>query len=355
MTTRVLLVANTGTFVGGGQASLLGLVDHLDRDRFEPYVVCPEEGDFSEALLERGIPTLVRRMPSFRGPSVLRVPFAMSSWLDLVRRYEIELMHADGTRAMMHAGPVGKLASVPVLWHVRVLGTDGLLDRALARIATRVVVNSHAVARRFDFLEASSRGPCVIHNGVDLDAFTHARPDPALRRQWRLEGKLVLALLRARGVDATLILVGDEVPSSRGERARLEDIAKRRQVQDHCVFAGFRRDVPQILKQADLLLHTACNEPFGRALIEAMASSLAVVASGGGGVEEVVRDGVTGVVVRSDSPEVWAQTIARLYRDRRLRRQMGAAGRRRAEDYFSLESHVAGVERLYEEVLSSTQ
>ncbi|HEX9726038.1 MAG TPA: glycosyltransferase, partial [Vicinamibacteria bacterium] len=165
----------------------------------------------------------------------------------------------------------------------------------------------------------------------------------------------VLALLRARGVDATLILVGDEVPSSRGERARLEDIAKRRQVQDHCVFAGFRRDVPQILKQADLLLHTACNEPFGRALIEAMASSLAVVASGGGGVEEVVRDGVTGVVVRSDSPEVWAQTIARLYRDRRLRRQMGAAGRRRAEDYFSLESHVAGVERLYEEVLSSTQ
>jgi glycosyltransferase involved in cell wall biosynthesis len=376
MTRRVLLVANTGTFVGGGQMSLMGLVDHLDRERFEPYVVCPEEGDFSEALLERGIPTLVRRMPSFRGWSALRVPFAMSAWLDLVRRYRIELLHADGTRAMMHAGPVGRLTSVPVLWHVRVLGTDGLLDRALARIATRVLVNSHAVAHRFDFLQAraSSRGPEVIHNGVDLEPFKHARPDPALRRQWRLEGKLVLAslaqlipwkrqdlaievlsLLRARGVDATLLLIGDEVPASRGERARLEDIAKRRQVRDHCVFTGFRRDVPQVLKQADLLLHTGCNEAFGRALVEAMASSLAVVAAHGGGVEEVVLDGVTGVVVRSDSPVVWAETIARLYRDQALRRKMGAAGRRRAEDHFSVQSHVAGVEHVYEEVLSSTQ
>ena len=261
-------------------------------------------------------------------------------------------------------------------WHVRVLGTDGLLDRALARVATRVLVNSHAVARRFDFLEArpGSPHPSVVHNGVDLEPFTHARPDPLLRRQWGLEGKLVLAslaqlipskrqdlaievlsLLRAKGVDATLLLIGDEVPASRGERARLEDIAKRRRVQDHCVFAGFRRDVPQVLKQADLLLHTARDEPFGRALIEAMASSLAVVASGGGGVEEVVQDGVTGVVVRSDSPEVWAETIARLHRDQALRRKMGAAGRRRAEDYFSIQSHVAGVEHVYEEVLSSTQ
>ena len=376
MTTRVLLVANTGTFVGGGQVSLLGLVDGMNRDRFEPYVVCPEEGDFLEALLERGIPTLVRRMPSFRGLSALTVPFAIRSWLELVRRYEIELLHANGTRAMLHAGLVGKLASVPVLWHVRVMGTDGLLDRALARVSTRVLVNSHAVAHRFDFLgaQSSSRGPSVIHNGVDLEPFARARPDPALRREWGLAGKFVLALLaqlipwkrqdlaieilsllRARGLDATLVLVGDEVPSTRGERARLEDIAKRRGVESHCIFAGFRRDVPQVLKQADLLLHPARDEAFGRALIEAMASSLAVVAAAGGGVEEIVQDGETGVVVRSASPEVWAEAIERLYRDQPLRRQMGAAGRRRAEEHFSVESHVASVERVYKEVLSSPQ
>jgi len=376
MTTRVMLVANTGTFLGGGQVSLLGLVERMNRDRFEPYVVCPEEGDFLEALLERGVPTLVRRMPSFRGWSAVSVPFAVRSWLDLVQQFGIELLHANGTRAMLHAALVGKLASVPVLWHVRVLGTDGWLDRALAHSAARVLVNSHAVARRFDFLQAESdsRRPRIIHNGIDLDPFRRAEPNPDLQREWDLEGKFVLAvlaqlipwkrqelaievlaLLRARGLDATLLLVGDEVPSSRGERARLQDMAERQGVAAHCIFTGFRRDVPQVLQQADVLLHPAHNEPFGRALVEAMAASLPVVVASGGGVEEVVLDGETGVVVRADSPETWVEVIERLYDDASLRRRMGAAGLRRAENCFSVESHVASVERVYEEVLSSPQ
>lgn len=371
-----MLVANTGTFLGGGQVSLLGLVERMNRDRFEPYVVCPEEGDFLEALLERGVPTLVRRMPSFRGWSAVSVPLAVRSWLDLVQQFGIELLHANGTRAMLHAALVGKLASVPVLWHVRVLGTDGWLDRALAHSAAQVLVNSHAVARRFDFLQAESdsRRPRIIHNGIDLDPFRRAQPDPDLRREWDLEGKFVLAvlaqlipwkrqelaievlaLLRARGLDATLLLVGDEVPSSRGERARLQDMAERQGVAAHCIFTGFRRDVPQVLQQADVLLHPARNEAFGRALVEAMASSLPVVVASGGGVEEVVLDGETGVVVRADSPETWVEVIERLYDDASLRRRMGAAGLRRAENCFSVESHVASVERAYEEVLSSPQ
>ena len=376
MTTRVLLAANAGSFLGGGQVSLLGLVERMNRARFEPYVVCPEEGDFLEALLERGVPALVRRMPSLRGWSGLTAPLALRPWIRLIHRYGIQLLHADGTRAMIHAGLAGRLASVPVLWHVRVLGSDGLLDRMLARISTRVLVNSDAVARRFDFMKSrsSSDGPTVIPNGVELESFARATRDPVLRRQWGLEGKFallmlaqlipwkrqdlaiqILSLLRKRGLNASLVLVGEEVASSRGERARLEELARRLGVDAYCVFAGFRRDVPQVLKQADVLLHTARDEPFGRALIEAMASSLPVVAAAGGGVEEVVEDGLTGVVVRSNSPEAWVGAIEKLYQDPPLRRQMGTAGRRRAEELFSIESHVAGVERVYEEVLSSGQ
>jgi glycosyltransferase involved in cell wall biosynthesis len=373
MKARVLMVENAGSFIGGGQVSFLSLVERLNRARFEPYVVCPEEGDFLEELLERGIPALVRRMPSLRGMGGLTLPLVLRSWLGLINAYDIDLLHANGTRAMIYAGLAGRFASLPVLWHVRVLGTDGLLDRILARLSTRVLVNSRAVARRFEFLgsRSGSRGPTVVPNGVELESFDRAAPDADLRKEWRLDGKFVLlelaqliswkrqelavqilALLRGRGMNASLVLVGDEVPSSRGERARLEDMARRLGVEGHCIFAGFRRDIPEVLKQADLLIHPAREEPFGRALIEAMASGLPVIAAGGGGVEEVVEDGVTGVIVRSASPEVWVQSIEKLYRDQPLRQQMGSAGRRRAEEHFSIESHVAGVERIYEEVLS---
>ena len=373
---RVLLAENAGSFVGGGQVSFLGLVARLDRSRFEPYMVCPEEGDFLEEALERGIPALIRRMPSLRGLGGLRLPSALRSWLTLIKKFRIDLLHANGTRAMIYAGLVGKIASIPVLWHVRVLETDGFLDRILAHLSTKVLVNSHAVARRFDFLggQSSSRGPTVVPNGVELGIFERATHDPVLRKEWKLDGKFVLlelaqliswkrqelalqilALLRRRGMNASLVLVGDEVPSSQGERARLHALAKRLGVESHCTFAGFRRDVPEVLKQADLLIHPAREEPFGRALIEAMASGLPVIAAGGGGVEEVVEDRVTGVIVRSASPEVWVEAIEKLHRDPSLRQKMGRAGRRRVAKHFTIESHVAGVEQIYEEVLSSSR
>lgn len=370
---RVLLAENAGSFVGGGQVSFLNLVARMDRSRFEPYVVCPEEGDFLEEALERGIPALIRRMPSLRGLGALRLPSALRSWLTLIKKFRIDLLHANGTRAMIYAGLAGRLTSIPVVWHVRVLASDGPLDKFLASLSTKVLVNSRAAAGRFEFL-GGSRGPTVVPNGVDVAQFEQASPDPELRKKWGLDAKFVLlvlsqlipskrqelaiealASLRRRGMKASLILVGDEVLASRGERARLEGVARRLGVTNDCVFAGFRRDVPELLKQADLLIHPGREESFGRALIEAMASGLPVIAAGGGGVEEVIEDGVTGVIVRSASPEVWVEAIEKLHRDPSLRRKMGAAGRRRVEKHFTIESHMAGVEQIYEEVLSSSR
>ena len=370
---RVLLIENSGSFLGGGQVSFLQLIEQLDRSRFEPSVVCPDKGDFFEAVVERGVPTFVLPMPSLRGLGWVSCPFAARSWLELMRRQSIDLLHANGSRAMIYAGLSGRLASRPVLWHVRVLGSDGILDRLLARLSSRVVVNSGAVAERFDFLERKNggRGPVVVPNGVDLRSFAEARPDPALSKAWRLKGEHVLvvlaqlipwkrqevaiemlAVMRQRGLNVALILVGDEVPSSRGYRARLEEKVRQLGVDGHCVFAGFRRDVRAILKTADLLIHTATPEPFGRALIEAMASGLPLVAAAGGGVEEVVEDGVTGRIVRGDEPSRWADVVSELLRNAPLREEMGLAGRRRAEAHFSMTTHAERVQQLYAELLS---
>lgn len=372
MKARILLVENSGRFVGGGQVSFLGLAERLDRSRFEPFVVCPEEGDFLEAVLERGIPALVRPMPSLRGLGGLALPGALPPWLKLVGRYRIDLLHANGTRAMIYAGLAGQLARRPVLWHVRVMKSDGLLDRVLARLSTRVLVNSRAVAERFRFLGSpnGAQGPVIIPNGVDLLAFARARPDPGLRSALGLEGRLVLAvlaqlipwkrhglalevlaLLRARGLPAALLLIGDEVPSSRGYRAQLEAEARRLGIDQDCVFTGFRRDVPQLLNLADILLHPAADEPFGRALLEAMAASLPVIVAAGGGVSEVVENGVSGLIVEAGDARAMARAAERLLSDAGLRRRMGEQGRTRAEEKFSIEAHAARLGEIYQEVL----
>lgn len=374
MLARVLFVENSGTIVGGGQVSLLQLIEGLDRSRFHPVVVCPGEGEFLEAVQRHEVPAFIIPMASLRRGGWWSFPGTVLALWKLMRFHRIDLVHVNGSRAMIYAGITARLASRPVLWHVRVLESDGILDRVLARLSSRVIVNSEAVRHRFDFLEhRNGNAPVVVPNGVDLQAFQDVQPEPVFSRQWRCSGGHVLvvlaqlipwkrqdlaiemlAVLRERGVDAGLVLIGDEVPATRGYRSQLEERAEKLGVQDHCFFVGFRRDAPALLKIADLLIHPATPEPFGRALIEAMAAEVPVVAAAGGGVEEIVEDGVSGRIVRSSDPAVWADVVEELLRDPEERQSMARAGRRRVEEQFSIEEHVGRIERLYQEVLEGS-
>lgn len=369
---RVLLVENSASLRGGGQVSFLTLMQCLDRDSFDPVAVSPEPGGFLDAVRDMGIPVFVLPMPSLRRLGSLSLPRSLWIWVGFLRRHGIDLIHANGSRAMIYAGLAGRLASCPVVWHVRVLDRDPWLDRVLAGLSTRVLVNSRAVAGRFDFLRSeNARGPEVVANGVDLETFARMPADPILSRDSRLTDRYVLLVLaqlipwkrhelaiemlsvmKRNGCEAALVLVGDEVEDTQGYRARLIDKANELGVAEDCVFTGFRNDIPAILKLADLLVHPAKPEPFGRALIEAMAAGIPAVAADGGGVLEVIDDGVTGTVVTSDEPACWAHIVEELLRDEPLRQRMGRAARRRAEILFSQELHARRVEQVYRQVLS---
>jgi glycosyltransferase involved in cell wall biosynthesis len=119
----------------------------------------------------------------------------------------------------------------------------------------------------------------------------------------------------------------------------------------HLRFVGFVADPAQIMSQIDILVHPADNESFGRIVVEAMAAGLPVVGVRGGGVGEIVVDEQTGLVASPDDAGGLAERIERLIRDASLRARLGAAGRRRAELNYSLESCAAGVLRVYEEAM----
>jgi glycosyltransferase involved in cell wall biosynthesis len=116
-------------------------------------------------------------------------------------------------------------------------------------------------------------------------------------------------------------------------------------------FTGWRDDVPALVALGDLFVLPSLNEPFGRVLIEAMATGKAVVATAAGGVPEIVVHGETGLLVPPGDPGALAAAVRELLDDAPRGARLGAAGRRRAETVFSLAGHVAAVERVYGEVL----
>ncbi len=123
-------------------------------------------------------------------------------------------------------------------------------------------------------------------------------------------------------------------------------------LEEHVTFLGAQPQ-PEVAAQmawADVFVQASVSEGFCNAVIEAQAMGLPVVASDAGGLPENVADGRTGFVVPRRDPAALAARIAELGRDPGLRRELGAAGRARVEECFSLPRQIAEFDRFYREV-----
>jgi glycosyltransferase involved in cell wall biosynthesis len=358
----ILVVSNHGAVVGGGELSLLDLLRGLDRDRWAPILVVPEDGEVAARGRDLDLPVHVIPLPSLRRPrrDAVRSAGALAR---LARATDAALIHANGSRAMAYTAAAGRSRGRPTLWHVRVADRDGLVDRVLCALATAIIATSRAVARRFPWAGAKVR---LVPNGVDLERFAPRPQSGALRASLGLPPSAPVAVSVGRHVpekgyrhlvDATAlverarpgvhwVLVGD------GElRGQLEAQARRLGLGSRVHFTGWRDDVADVLALADVFVLPSESEGFGRVLVEAMAMGRAVVATAVGGVPDVVVAGETGLLVRPADPVALADAVQALLADRAHASRLGAAGRARAESTFSLGAHVDAVERVYDEML----
>jgi len=106
-------------------------------------------------------------------------------------------------------------------------------------------------------------------------------------------------------------------------------------------------DIAGVIASFDVLLLPSPAETFGRVLIEAMACGVPIVASGGGGVPDIIRDGETGLLVPPAEVEPLARAIVELNRDPARAARMGEAGRRRALEHFLEDRATDRTEILY--------
>ena len=170
---HVLFVESHGDIIGGGQISLMALMQGLDGARYEASCVCPGEGTMAEAVRQAGVRVHVTAVPPVSVRTTLSAAGCVWRLYRLLRREEISIVHANGSRSMFYAGLAGWLRGVPVVWHVRVTQSDGWWDHVLAVLATRVVVISRAVRQRFTWREPG-RPVRLIYNGEDLRKYTLA-------------------------------------------------------------------------------------------------------------------------------------------------------------------------------------
>jgi len=131
---------------------------------------------------------------------------------------------------------------------------------------------------------------------------------------------------------------------------KLRRLLKETGLGEKVILAGFRTDLPQILPCLDLVVHPALMEGLGIALLQAAGAGVPIVAVNAGGMPEVVRDGINGLLVPPGDSAALAAAIRQLLLDRPLMQRMGHAGRMLVASEFSIDRMVEGNLQVYREL-----
>jgi glycosyltransferase involved in cell wall biosynthesis len=362
--------------VGGAAVQVLELAAGQRRRGHDVLVVHGELAEGEESMAYRAaelnvpdqyVPALGREL------SLRRDWVAISAVRRLIRARRPDVLHTHAAKA----GAVGRIAALLAggarprarvhTFHGHVLRGYfdprrergfTLAERLLAQTTSALVAVSPEV--RDDLVAlgvAATDRFAVIPYGFD---FPQPPTAPGQRDGFVIgySGRLTaikrpLDLVRAlagvveRGVDATLVVVGDGE-----ERDDAERLAAELGVVDRCRFAGYQRDMAAWYGDFDTFCLASANEGTPVAAIEALAAGVPVVATRVGGTPAVVDDGETGFLVAVGDVTAMADRLVELAGDPQRRVEMGRLGAERMRERYGIERMVDDVERLYERLLA---
>ncbi len=387
---RPILYVHSSNELYGSDIILLDLVKRLDRNRYAPYVVMPQDlpydGRLGRALAQEGIPhtsidmaVLRRRYTNVFGLIAFSRRLLVGTWAlrRLMREQQVALVHSQ-TGAVWCGGLASRWLGIPHIYYImEIIQTPRLTRHLMARFINkygdRVVVISRAVGDHLmkDAPEIERR-ITVIPPGIDAEMFHPRNEGHRVREEWGVSDDEVVfgvvgrihwwkgqdLFLRAAAriahqvPHARFVLVGDVVPGEEWRRQALKEEIARMGIGDRVIWAGYREDIPQVMAALDVLVLPSTEpEPFGRVIVEAMSTERAVIAAAHGGPVESVVHGETGFLFPPQDEEALAAAMKQLAQNAELRTRMGKAGRARVLDLYTIKRHVAAFQSLYDEIL----
>jgi glycosyltransferase involved in cell wall biosynthesis len=374
---RTILFVDASPAMGGATRVLLEILGALDPRRATPLVVCRPRSAVADAMAERRIPATELDMPvlTFAGGfadharMVIRNVKFTRALLGLIRTRRPALVHASGLASSLLASLPARLTGVPLVWHAhdmlpRKARNEPFVRAAGAAARAIVCVSKASQARLLEF--GVPPGKCqLVYSGVPIPPWpsgidVRAAGPPmvlAVGTITRQKGQHVLVaaapeLLR-RYPDLEIAIVGEVMHEvDRSYLQQLKADVERQGLTGQVRFLGFRGDVASLMERASIVAHpSTAEETLGLVPIEAMAAGLPVVASRIGGLQEVVEDGVSGILVEPGSSASLLGALVCLLDDQGLRASMGAAGRRIAMERFNDDRMRTGLDQVFAAVL----
>jgi len=365
--------------IGGAQDNTLYTVELLDKEKYDISLCCNLDGELVErakkveAVKLFDIPFLGREVSPYRD---IR---AFLSLYKLFKEEDFTIIHTHSSKAGLLARLAAVLNKTPIVIHT-IHGfafndfMNGLkknffiyLEKLLAKWTDVLITVSNLNKKKIIDLNIAHENKIKnIYSGIDLSLFTNKRNDE-FRKELNLENDHLLlgsvgrlsnqkdpiTMIEAFGIiskpfpNAHLALVGD------GElKGKILEKIDQLKLNGRIHLTGNKNNPWSVYHSMDLFIMSSIYEGLGRSITEALSCGVPVVCTDVEGVPEIVRDNITGILVRPKDSNKLADAIIRTLNDMETAKKMAEEGRRFVNDNFDVNKMVNDIDSLYNTLLS---
>lgn len=362
-------------FYGGPEKQIVEHLKILDSKKYLGVFASFQEGASNEVLDRAAMDGLKTCAIPMAGVLDFK---AQRMLAEIIRENEIDLLCTHGYKSCVMGWRAARTNNIPIIAFSRGYTSENFkvkiyewLEQRILRMADGIVAVSHGQEKKIINLGIVGKRNWVVHNAVNVDT----NPSDVSENEKN-------EVFSEFGVpsNAMLVVTAGRLSPEKGHRYLVDAIAKCRSdnkeiyyvfcgegpcleelkeqcqrlgVLSHCLFIGFRRDLQKIFRAMDLFVLPSLTEGLPNVVLESFACAKPVVATQVGGVPELVKDGVNGLLVPAQCSHSLAEAMKRFLGDRKFRHNMGLAGFETVKKDFGFVDQTRKLEMIYSEILDS--
>jgi len=362
MTCTVIHV-EAGKHLYGGALQVFYLLRGLADKPIRNVLVCPEGSAIAEAARE--VVDAVYEIPMKGDLDINFIPRLRG----IIQDEQADIVHLHSRRgADVLGGIAARLAGVKCVLSRRVDNPESpFVAKLKYRLYHRVITISNGIREVLLSEGVPADRVVCVHSAVDVEKYDRPADRDWFISEFQLpENSRVLAVIAQliprkghRHLFAALPAVLEKHPElqlllfGKGSlQDELQQQIRQQGLQDHVRLIGFREDLERVLPNLYGVVHPADMEGLGVSLLQAAAAGVPIIGTDAGGIPEIVRDGINGILIPPQDVGALKQALLKLLADEPQAREMGQAGREIVRGQFSIPAMVEGNFAVYQGLLS---
>ncbi len=370
----ILYISHTDK-LSGGERSVFQYIQQLDREKYEPLLLCPASGMLSQFAAKHNVPVVFHSLRLFSKAKPWQYFVDLFWFIRFLRRENIQLMHGMNFYTAQLAGVASRLTGIPLVVHGQNIFSKEEakkeVKRNCLRYCQKIIVCSQAVAEPLRPLlpknklvvlyhsisipNAIPKKTYVLHNELKLSRKTKLVGHIGLLEERKCQDVLIHAAndVLQKDKDVAFLLVGDALFGTTDYKEKLVRLVHDLGFEKNIFFLGFRDDISKIIPELDIVTLPSYNEPLAMVTLEACSYARPYIGAYTGGTSEILRDKEDCLLVPPKDKEKLATAILYFLEHPKEAKSMGEKAREVIKEYCDVKKNSAVLFDIYKKLLQN--